>query len=75
MAYDKRHYKALCYFLLFTNLPKWMSPLYFALSAIKEANTSHKFFMNMLKNFIQSVPVLCTICKTEKCYRRQDGVK
>lgn len=37
------------YFLLFADLPKRMSSLYCALSAIKEANTSQKFPIDMLK--------------------------
>lgn len=58
------------YFLLFADLPKRMSSLYCALSAIKEANTSQKFPIDMLKiKLYKSVPVLCTICKTEKLYQ------
>lgn len=37
------------YFLLFADLPKRMSSLYCALSAIKDANTSQKFPIDMLK--------------------------
>lgn len=43
-----------------------MSPVHCALPAIKEADISQTSPINMLKKLYKNVPVLCTICKTEK---------